>query len=221
LETDAVGGTALTLVFIAWLVFGITFLIRKKRNGPNPDVAKYGPKSKWGIGLQSIAFAVIWMIPRLHWRVFRASLAGEVILAFVAVVLAYAGSLFCLRTVQTLGKQWTYQARVFKDHELITQGPYSIVRNPIYLGMFGMILGTGLVLSRWWMALIAIFFFLIGKQIRIRAEEKLLRESFGEKFDDYARRVPSLLSPPLNPASYQILFGSRALCGECCSLHTM
>jgi protein-S-isoprenylcysteine O-methyltransferase Ste14 len=196
LETDAVGLTALVLVFIAWLVFGITFLIRKKLHGPNPDVAKYGPESKWGIGLQSIAFAVIWMIPRPHWWPFRASLAGEVILAVVAVVLAYASSLFCLRSVQTLGKQWTYQARLLKDHELITQGPYSIVRNPIYLGMFGMILGTGLVFSRWWMALIAIFFFLIGNQIRIRAEEKLLRESFGEKFDDYARRVPAFFPRP-------------------------
>ena len=196
METDAVGLTALVLVFIAWLVFGITFLIRKKLHGPHPDVAKYGPESKWGIGLQSIAFAVIWMIPRPHWWPFRASLAGEVILAVVAVVLAYASSLFCLRSVQTLGKQWTYQARLLKDHELITQGPYSIVRNPIYLGMFGMILGTGLVFSRWWMALIAIFFFLIGNQIRIRAEEKLLRESFGEKFDDYARRVPAFFPRP-------------------------
>ncbi|MGC1904922.1 MAG: isoprenylcysteine carboxylmethyltransferase family protein [Candidatus Acidiferrum sp.] len=196
METDAVGLTALVLVFIAWLVFGITFLIRKKLDGPNPDVAKYGPASKWGIGLQSIAFAVIWMIPRPHWWPFRASLAGEVILAVVAVVLAYASSLFCLRSVQTLGKQWTYQARLLKGHELITQGPYSIVRNPIYLGMFGMILGTGLVFSRWWMALIAIFFFLIGNQIRIRAEEKLLRESFGEKFDDYARRVPAFFPRP-------------------------
>jgi len=34
-------------------------------------------------------------------------------------------------------------------------------------------------------------FFLIGNQIRIRAEEKLLRETFGSQFDDYARRVPA------------------------------
>ncbi len=196
METDAVGLTALILVFIAWLVFGITFLLRKKLSKPSPDVAKYGPASKWGIGLQSIAFAVIWMIPRPHWWPFRPSLAGEISLAAVAVLLAYASSLFCLRSVQTLGKQWTYQARLLKGHELITQGPYSIVRNPIYLGMFGMILGTGLVFSRWWMALIAIFFFLIGNQIRIRAEEKLLRESFGEKFDDYARRVPAFFPRP-------------------------
>jgi protein-S-isoprenylcysteine O-methyltransferase Ste14 len=65
------------------------------------------------------------------------------------------------------------------------------VRNPIYLGMFGIILGTGLVFSRWWTLLTALIFFLVGNQIRIRAEEKLLRETFGAQFDDYARRVPA------------------------------
>ena len=105
--------------------------------------------------------------------------------------------------MQTLGKQWTYQARVLKDHDLITQGPYSIVRNPIYLGMFGMILSTGLVFSHWWLALIAIGFFLVGNQIRIRAEEKLLRESFGQKFDDYAARVPAFSLSGVCGASLQ------------------
>lgn len=114
-------------------------------------------------------------------------------MAVVAVILAFASSLFCLLAVRTLGKQWTYQARVIEGHELITTGPYAVVRNPIYLSMFGMLLATGLVFSRWWNFLSAIVFFLIGNQIRIRAEEKLLRETFGSQFDDYAGRVPAFL----------------------------
>jgi len=35
--------------------------------------------------------------------------------------------------------------------------------------------------------------FLIGNRIRIQAEEKLLRETFGVQFDDYARHVPAFL----------------------------
>ena len=59
-----------------------------------------------------------------------------------------------------------------KGHELVTQGPYAIVRNPIYLGMLGMIVATGPVFSRWWTFLAAVIFFLIGNRIRIRAEEQ-------------------------------------------------
>ncbi len=197
MQTDATGLTALALVMIAWIIFGLAFVLRhqinKSHSTGDEAGAKYGPESKWGIALQSVAFAAIWLTPRHNWWALPPSRTAEIAVAAVAVVLAYASAFFCLRAVQTLGKQWTYQARVLKDHDLITQGPYSIVRNPIYLGMFGMILSTGLVFSRWWLALIAIAFFLAGNQIRIRAEEKLLRESFGRKFDDYAARVPAFI----------------------------
>jgi protein-S-isoprenylcysteine O-methyltransferase Ste14 len=197
LQTDAIGLTALALVMIAWLIFGLAFVLRRQISKSQPKQeeagAKYGPESKWGIALQSVAFAAIWLTPRHHWWALPPSQTGEIAVAVTAVVLAYTSALLSLRAVQTLGKQWTYQARVLKDHDLITQGPYSIVRNPIYLGMFGMLLSTGLVFSHWWLTLIAIVFFLVGNHIRIRAEEKLLRDSFGQKFDDYASRVPAFI----------------------------
>jgi protein-S-isoprenylcysteine O-methyltransferase Ste14 len=197
LQTDAIGLTALALVMIAWLIFGLAFVLRRQINKSHAKGdetgAKYGSESKWGIALQSVAFAAIWLTPRHNWWALPPSQAGEIAVAVVAVLLAYSSALLSLRSVQTLGKQWTYQARVLKDHDLITQGPYSIVRNPIYLGMFGMLLSTGLVFSHWWLALIAIVFFLVGNRIRIRSEEKLLRETFGQKFDDYAARVPAFI----------------------------
>lgn len=98
----------------------------------------------------------------------------------------------CLAAVRALGKQWSYVARIVEGHKLITQGPYGFVRNPIYLGMFGMLLATGLAISRWWALPIAVAVFLVGSWIRIRSEERLLRESFGAEFDDYACRVPAV-----------------------------
>jgi len=116
---------------------------------------------------------------------------GEVILAAVTVVLAYSSCWFCLIAVRTLGKQWTCEARVIEGHELIMQGPYSVVRNPIYLGMFGLMVATGLAYATWWALGAAIIVFLLGNRIRIRSEESLLRETFGVQFDDYARHVPA------------------------------
>src|SRR5215831_3787553 len=181
LQTDTIGLTSLILVFLAWVVFGLTFLLRKKP--AQAEEAKRASVSKWGIVLQSFSFAFVWILPRPRWWPFRESLAGELILAAVAVALAYSSSLFILRAIRTLGKQWTFEARVIKGHELVTQGPYAIVRNPIYLGMFGMIIGTGLVFSRWWTLSAAVVSFLIGNRIRIRAEERLLRETFGAQFE--------------------------------------
>ena len=95
-------------------------------------------------------------------------------------------------SIRTLGKQWTYVARVIEGHRLITEGPYNWVRNPIYLAMFGSLVSTGLVFSKWWAFFPAIVIFLIGTQIRISREEKLLSATFGQEWSDYTRRVPAL-----------------------------
>jgi protein-S-isoprenylcysteine O-methyltransferase Ste14 len=73
------------------------------------------------------------------------------------------------------------------------QGPYAVVRNPIYLAMLGMLMTSGLATTRWQVLLAAIVIFQIGTAIRIRSEERILREAFGMKFDEYVRRVPAFL----------------------------
>jgi protein-S-isoprenylcysteine O-methyltransferase Ste14 len=189
MRTDVVGVVTLVLVFLAWLVFGAIFLFRKKP--PKEEETKRVAAAKWGIALQAAGFAVVGSFHRAEWWPLPASLFGEVIFAVATVALAYSSCWFCCRAVRTLGKQWTYEARVIQGHELITQGPYALVRNPIYLGMFGLMVATGLAYSTWWALVAAILVFLVGNRVRIRAEEKLLREAFGAQFDDYARRVPA------------------------------
>jgi protein-S-isoprenylcysteine O-methyltransferase Ste14 len=57
--------------------------------------------------------------------------------------------------------------------------------------MFGMLLATGLATARWQALVAGTFLFLVGSEVRIRSEERLLREAFGLQFADYARRVPA------------------------------
>jgi protein-S-isoprenylcysteine O-methyltransferase Ste14 len=67
-----------------------------------------------------------------------------------------------------------------------------VVRHPIYAANFGLLLATGLAFSRLGPLLLASFAFWIGSVIRVRGEERLLREAFGEEYEAYARRVPAL-----------------------------
>jgi protein-S-isoprenylcysteine O-methyltransferase Ste14 len=76
---------------------------------------------------------------------------------------------------------------------LNTTGPYSIVRNPLYLGNFFMGLGPALFPGMWWLTLIyALVFWLYYERI-IFAEEAFLREKFGQSFLDWAARTPAFL----------------------------
>jgi protein-S-isoprenylcysteine O-methyltransferase Ste14 len=189
LHTDGIGLAALILVLLCWIIFALLFVLRKKP--PKAEEAKRVSAAKWGIFLQGCGFALVGSVHRAYWWPFSRSTIGEIALATVAVALALASDLWCMRAIRVLGKQWTYEARVIKGHELITSGPYAVVRNPIYLGMFGLMVSTGLVFTTWWSLVIAVVVFLVGNKIRIRAEERLLRETFGSQFDDYARRVPA------------------------------
>jgi protein-S-isoprenylcysteine O-methyltransferase Ste14 len=56
-----------------------------------------------------------------------------------------------------------------------------------------MLLATGLAVSHWIGLLPAIGVFLIGTMIRIRSEEKLLHEAFGQEFENYTRNVAAML----------------------------
>lgn len=176
----------------AWLAFAAVFQFRKKP--PKAQETKRDKASYLGIGLEAVGFWIIWFFPRPYFSpIIPMPKTAELAMTILTIAIAAASVWLCGAAVRTLGKQWTYQARVVEGHELITQGPYSLVRNPIYLGMLGMLLATGLAVGRWPVLVIAIIVFLAGTEIRIRTEEKLLREAFGEKFDEYAGRVSAFI----------------------------
>lgn len=58
--------------------------------------------------------------------------------------------------------------------------------------MLGMLVATGLALSRPVGLVVALVLFGVGTFVRVRSEEKLLREAFGAQFEAYARRVPAV-----------------------------
>jgi protein-S-isoprenylcysteine O-methyltransferase Ste14 len=95
--------------------------------------------------------------------------------------------------VKTLGKEWSLTARLVEGHKLATSGPYAYVRHPIYAGMLGMLVATGLAISHWISLLAGLLIFFIGTIIRVRSEDRLLREAFGEQFENYAQRVSAIV----------------------------
>lgn len=114
-------------------------------------------------------------------------------LSLAAILIALASISIVKAALRILGKEWSVAARVVEGHKLATAGPYRLVRHPIYSGMLGMLLATGLVISNWPPFIAAIVIYVIGTVIRIRSEERLLREVLGQEFESYARSAPALV----------------------------
>ena len=180
------------VVMLSWFTFVIVFLARKKL--PKAPESKRERSSILGIALQGAGYAIVWSVHRQPFtKIVPLNKPFEIALAIVTIGLAIGSVWFISAAVRTLGQQWSLTARLVEGHNLVTEGPYSVVRNPIYAGMFGMLLATGLAISHWIGLLIAIVMFAIGTTIRVRSEEKLMREAFGGEFDLYARKVPAVV----------------------------
>ena len=117
------------------------------------------------------------------------------------------------RCFRTLGPLFTFEVTIRPQHELITHGPYAIVRHPSYIGIYLTLLGASAVLcapgtwlaSGGWMTaggFLMISFWSVkclyvfrGTCLRLKAEDDVLRATFGAKWEEYARRVPYRMIP--------------------------
>jgi protein-S-isoprenylcysteine O-methyltransferase Ste14 len=188
-----------TLVFVwvmlCWFIFAGSFVWRRKP--PSPPDQKRNRGSLVGLALQGLSYAIVWSVHRefLTPIVSGSSLREtlSVVGNVIAMVAAAASVWLVIAAVKTLGKEWSLTARLVEGHKLATSGPYAYVRHPIYTAMLGMLTATGLAISRWQSLVAALVVFMLGTIIRLRSEEKLLREAFGEEFEVYAQRVAALV----------------------------
>jgi len=92
----------------------------------------------------------------------------------------------------TLGRNWSASVVLKHGQELISTGPYALVRHPIYTGLLVALTGTALYNGRW-RALLGLACFAISFWLKARSEEDLLEGEFGEQYRSYRARTPMLI----------------------------
>ncbi len=138
--------------------------------------------------------------------IFQAIVKQRIFLGYIVAVLflwyaaptrtsIFAGLFFCIigEIIRTLSA-----GTIMKNKVLTTIGPYSYVRNPLYLGSFIIGIGVCVMGQMYLLALIFLPLFYIIYNAKIKNEEVKLRDIFKEKFDEYVKHVPPLL-PRLTP----------------------
>ena len=112
----------------------------------------------------------------------------------------FPGLWFVLWGRLTLGRNYfvstSMGAQLFKDHQLVTSGPFAIVRHPMYFGLILAALGSLLLYHTWTSLLFAAFAPTIV--LRARREELVLAAQFGEEWKKYCARVPLFFPRLLN-----------------------
>ena len=174
---------AYAILAAGWLVWMTPFFLAKRNTEAAAEVDR---RARWGVLLEAISYAMLWQSkfwaqPLPGWRI-----ALSVLFFVFAGLLSWTGA-------QSLGRQWRIDAGLNPDHELVTSGPYRVVRHPIYASMLCVLCGTGFVITPLPLLLLSVIVFAIGTEIRVRIEDRLLASRFGERFLEYQRSVPSYI----------------------------
>ena len=112
--------------------------------------------------------------------------------SWLGATVMVAGLLFAVWAREHLGSNWSRSVTIKQGHELITSGPYAVVRHPIYTGILAGFLGTAIALSqvRGFIGLILICLIF---WVKLRMEEQWMRSQFGETYGTYADQTAALV----------------------------
>ena len=124
----------------------------------------------------------------LAWRFIPQSSSAD----YIGLALTVAGVAFAIWARFYLGRNWSGIVTIKQDHKLIRNGPYAVVRHPIYAGFELAILGTAINIGEV-RGLAAAGVALIGMGLRVRLEEAFMTEQFGEEYVQYKKNVKAVI----------------------------
>ena len=183
-------------VYLAVLMGPLIFVVRYfLKNDPEFLVHRMTMKEKEReqkkiISLSAIAYLIGFLLPGLDRRFGWSDIPTAIVLA--ADLLVMASYIFIVYVF----KQNRYASRVIevqKDQKVISTGPYSIVRHPMYSGMFIMFFSTPIALGSYW-AVIPFALMPVTIFFRILNEEKVLSEQL-PGYKEYCEKVRYRLIP--------------------------
>ncbi len=178
---------------VCWGVVIVTWIAGAAygaRNAPSHRQGRPGSGALWRIG--SVAAAVF--IYRLARHDLHSVTDHSWWIELPGLVLLVASTAFTIWARLSLGRMWSLSPNVLQaDHELRTDGPYSITRHPIYTGLSGMLLGSVLLNGLGGISLVVLAVGAVTLATRIPIEERLMSETFPDEYAHYRQRVPRLI----------------------------
>lgn len=178
----------LTVMALGFFAFLAALILTRVRSARGERVAeKTSQRSMIGVGVQMLGFVLVGAGPimatldpdsRLAW------IEAGAVLALMALTVG----LF-VAAARAMGRNWSIVARTREDHELVTSGPFALIRHPIYTALFAFMLALALAFGHWRGLILGVPLYWFGTWQRIAEEERLLRAQFGAAYDGYAARV--------------------------------
>lgn len=104
------------------------------------------------------------------------------------------GAIFVFwRAHADLGLNWSPSLEIREKHELITRGIYGVIRHPMYASQWLWVIAQPLLLQNWLAGVVNLVIFIPFYFMRVKAEEALMLDSFGEQYREYMKKTGAVL----------------------------
>lgn len=189
MSVDPVGLPGLAALALGFVVFAFALLRARRRRAAAAEARESArARRSWlWIGVQALAFLVTGIGP-IDVALDPLGIGALVEAAFVLVLMLVGAALFEAAS-RAMGANWSLVARIREDHRLIENGPFGVIRHPIYVALFLLLLAIAVAYGHGRSLVLAVPLYAIGTGFRVRHEETLLRRQFGGAYLAYAARV--------------------------------
>jgi protein-S-isoprenylcysteine O-methyltransferase Ste14 len=188
-------GWFLILVGAAYIIgLVIVIVIRKNRVWDSPLNGRIiheegGDRSLWFVTMGMIA---AFFLSPLEYLYLPDSLSVSDWMAYSGLVLVTSGTIMFIWARLVLGMNYSGHLSVTTEQVLVQCGPYRLIRHPAYAGYLLMAFGIGLGYASI-VGLASVLLLLLMLTYRIRLEEEVLTEHFGEDYRMYALKTKRLI----------------------------
>ena len=194
MSTETIFRFAFWVLLAGVLVMRIAFALRVRRAGervmPDRQAVEREGKGMFAfrvlMGCLLLAWLVVYAINPPWLEALSVPLPDWLRWAGFALGLASLG--LWTWTQVALGKEWSPQLQLRDEHHLVTTGPYTRVRHPLYTAMIGYGIGLALVTANWGFIVLAVVI-IAGSVARLPREEQMMIERFGDEYTTYMRRT--------------------------------
>jgi protein-S-isoprenylcysteine O-methyltransferase Ste14 len=194
---DAVGNTPLlqqpplgivisVVMFSAFLLIVGAIVLDFKKYYRQDRAVTASDRSFVETGSMTAFFIAYYVVLRLGWtQLALDSAAVRAAAIAVGLALVVLGTAFNLWGRTHLKAAWANQIRIYDGHELITTGPFRIVRHPLYASLIWIFIGGSLIYLNPLALALALLVFVPMMYVRAKKEDALLEEAFGEQYSRY------------------------------------
>lgn len=123
----------------------------------------------------------------------RVPISNNIFIPYFGLVLIISGMIFRFVSILTLGRFFTVDVTIRKDHKIKKDGVYKIIRHPSYTGSILSFIGIGFSLNNWISLFVISIPVIIAMLYRIEVEENTLIKQFGIEYQDYMKTTYRLI----------------------------